>query len=136
IEAPEQGGTTGCTDTNCEDIDFYACLMRALKAPPRGPIDASVRQGEQVFDRIGCNSCHVDTLHTPTVQFHPYGDFLLHDIGTGDGVMQGQAPAKKARTAALWGLSTRARLLPDGRESDVPHSIKSHHSEAHGPSGD
>ncbi|PYU20723.1 MAG: hypothetical protein DMG32_21840 [Acidobacteria bacterium] len=132
IEDQQQGSTTGCTDPHCEDIDFYASFMRALKAPPRGPIDASVRQGEQVFDRIGCNSCHVDTLHTPTVQFHPYGDFLLHDIGTGDGVMQGQAPAKKVRTAALWGLRTRARLLHDGRAFDIPTAIKMHGREAHG----
>ena len=35
---------------------------------------------------------------------HPYSDFLLHDIETGDGIVQAgpQDPANKLRTAPLW----------------------------------
>lgn len=47
---------------------------------------------------------------------HPYSDFLLHDVGTGDGIVQNGPPdtANKFRTAPLWGLRTRDRLMHDG----------------------
>ena len=40
--------------------------------------------------------------------FHPFSDFLLHNVGTGDGIVQngGQATANKLRTPPLWGLRT------------------------------
>ena len=46
---------------------------------------------------------------------HPFSDFLLHNVGTGDGIVQngGQATANKLRTAPLWGLRTRDRLMHD-----------------------
>jgi CxxC motif-containing protein (DUF1111 family) len=113
-----------------EDIDCYARFMRALKAPSRGLITPSVNQGEQVFVRIGCAVCHVPVLFTDTVKFHPFGDYLLHDIGTGDGVTQGDAPANKVRTAPLWGLRARARFLHDGRAFDLQTAIAQHRKEA------
>jgi CxxC motif-containing protein (DUF1111 family) len=38
----------------------------------------------------------------------PFGDFLLHDVGTGDGIVQngGNRRANKVRTAPLWGMRT------------------------------
>jgi CxxC motif-containing protein (DUF1111 family) len=113
-----------------EDIDCYARFMRALKAPSRGPVTPTVEQGEKVFDKIGCVNCHVDTLFTDKVQFHPYGDYLLHDIGTGDGIAQGLAPANKVRTLPLWGLRARARFMHDGRALDVRAAINDHKEEA------
>ncbi len=112
-----------------EDIDCYARFMRALKAPSRGPITAQVTLGEKIFDGIGCANCHVDTLYTSKYKFHPFGDYLLHDVGTGDGIPQGDAPANKVRTAPLWGLRTRARYLHDGRAFDLETAIKAHHKE-------
>jgi CxxC motif-containing protein (DUF1111 family) len=46
---------------------------------------------------------------------HPYGDFLLHDVGTGDGIVQaGPAnTAYKLRTVPLWGLQTKSRFMRD-----------------------
>ena len=46
---------------------------------------------------------------------HPFSDFLLHDIGTGDGIVQvgPQDTANKLRTAPLWGLRTKARFMHD-----------------------
>jgi CxxC motif-containing protein (DUF1111 family) len=115
-----------------EDIDAYARFMRATKAPGRSA-DASsnqVRSGERVFLAIGCGSCHVPTLFTAKEVFHPYGDFLLHDVGTGDGIVQGAAPPNKFRTAALWGLRARSRLLHDGRALTPGAAIQAHHVEA------
>jgi CxxC motif-containing protein (DUF1111 family) len=90
-----------------EDIDHFARFMRASKAPPRdeklAATDAA-KHGSELFDRIGCAICHVRTLQTAKAgtainggkftvpdalgdkQFHPFSDFLLHDVGTGDGI--------------------------------------------------
>ena len=46
---------------------------------------------------------------------HPFSDYLLHDIGTGDGIVQvgPQDTANKLRTAPRWGLRMKARLMGD-----------------------
>jgi CxxC motif-containing protein (DUF1111 family) len=118
-----------CNDGG-EDIDCYARFMRALKAPSRGNIDQIAISGEQVFNKIGCSNCHVSTLYTSKYIFHPFGDYLLHDIGTGDGIPQGDAPANKVRTQPLWGLRARPRYLHDGRAYDLQTAIAAHHNEA------
>lgn len=49
--------------------------------------------------------------------FRPFSDFLLHDIGTGDGIVQNdltQVTRLKVRTPPLWGVRTRTRLMHDG----------------------
>src|ERR1700719_2159439 len=94
------------TDNNLEDIDHFASFMRSLKAPARDQSAAATREvthGAQLFAKIGCASCHVETivtgkspaspggpgLHLDAVEnrtIHPYSDFLLHDVGTGDGI--------------------------------------------------
>jgi CxxC motif-containing protein (DUF1111 family) len=94
-----------------QDVRKLVNFMRFLGAPPRGSITADVIAGEAVFTRIGCDSCHVQSLQTADgVTYHPYSDFLLHDMGAtlADGVPQGDASAREFRTAPLWGL--RANL--------------------------
>lgn len=132
------------------DLGSLAAFMRATKVPPRGPITAQVNQGQAIFEAIGCAHCHVGTLVTAPAgtsihgglytvsaalggkQFHPFGDFLLHDIGTGDGIQQnGPADtANKIRTAPLWGLRTRTQLLHDGSVATVEDAIQRHSREA------
>src|SRR4029077_12317727 len=46
------------------DIDKFAAFMRATKAPPRGPINATVNAGQNVFNAIGCGVCHTATITT------------------------------------------------------------------------
>lgn len=138
---------------NVEDITNFTTFMRALKAPPRDEklaktLDSQI--GADLFERIGCETCHVSTLHTVpagtilnggfyTVSgfigdkvFHPYGDFLLHDIGTGDGIVQNgpQNTRNKIRTMPLWGIRTRVEFLHDGRASDLYEAIHHHRGEA------
>ena len=81
--------------------------MRASKVPPRDETLAATEEaksGAKLFERIGCATCHVTTLTTAKAgtqvdgkmftvppalgdkTFHPYSDFLLHDVGTGDGI--------------------------------------------------
>ena len=66
---------------------------------------------------------------------HPYSDFLLHDVGTGDGipvfaVPEFAATAHLLRTAPLWGLRTRNRLMHDGLSFTKPEAIQRHKNQA------
>ena len=90
-----------------EDIDHFARFMRASKVPPRDEKLAATpeaQRGSKLFEHIGCAKCHVSTLTTAKAgtkvnggqftvpdalgekTFHPFSDFLLHDVGTGDGI--------------------------------------------------
>jgi CxxC motif-containing protein (DUF1111 family) len=156
-----------------EDIDRFARFVRATKAPPRDTAlaqTAEAQQGSKLFDMIGCDTCHVRTLLTASAgtainggaftvpdalgskQFHPYGDFLLHDVGTGDGIAVAmaehygkaattrtwmkfsyqdlQTAANKVRTAPLWGVRTHSRLMHDGASLTLTRAIHRHEGEA------
>jgi CxxC motif-containing protein (DUF1111 family) len=132
------------------DTDAFALFMRSSKAPPRGDVTTAAIDGERLFNAVGCNICHVPTLTTaPTgtringgaltvsaalgdKNFHPFGDFLLHDIGTGDGIVQngGQSTRNKVRTAPLWGVRTRNRLMHDGESLTFSNAIDRHRGES------
>ncbi len=118
-----------------EDTQHLADFMTLLAAPPRGAITTDVTAGEAVFNRIGCNSCHVASLQTGSnanpalnrVTYSPYSDFLLHDMGTlGDGIEQGNATGREIRTAPLWGLRVVTTFLHDGRTRTLEGAIAAH----------
>src|SRR5689334_10234431 len=135
-----------------EDVAAFAAFMRGLSAPGRGPITAQVNQGDSLFTSIGCAICHTRTFVTApagtvinggtfTVPaalgnkvIHPFGDYLLHNVGTGDGIVQngGQGTANKLRTAPLWGMRTRGRLMHDGETTNRNDAILRHAGEATG----
>jgi CxxC motif-containing protein (DUF1111 family) len=191
-------------DNNLEDIDHFASFMRSLKAPAREDVAAATpdaKHGAELFTKIGCATCHVDTivtgkspaspggpgLHPEAVEnrtIHPYSDFLLHYVGTGDGIAvalvehfgrervlkrfreEGTADTKggattaedecsesfqtavaegekhpkllrdtlcarnKIRTAPLWGLRLRSRLMHDGVSFQLTDAIRRHKREA------
>lgn len=191
------------TDNNLEDIDHFASFMRSLKAPARDQAttaSSDLKRGAELFTKIGCAVCHVETivtgkspaapagpgLHPDALEnrtIHPYSDFLLHDVGTGDGiavalvehfgphllekrmrqesveskepsgkteeecsesyqtaVAEGEKHPKllrdtlcarnKIRTAPLWGLRLRSRLMHDGNSVDFDDAIRRHRGEA------
>ena len=64
--------------------------------------------------------------------FHPFSDFLLHDVGTGDGIVQNGGPKtrNRLRTAPLWGLRVRNRLMHDGESLTFDNAILRHRGEA------
>jgi CxxC motif-containing protein (DUF1111 family) len=66
---------------------------------------------------------------------HPFSDFLLHDIGTGDGIVQvgPQDTANKLRTEPLWGLRTKPRFMHDLESLSLPSAISRHGGEADEP---
>jgi len=146
-------GTCG-EDAN-DDIVEFANFMRATKAPPRDTALAATADavaGSNLFDAIGCNICHVRSITTSSVGtvinggalvvgaalgnkiIHPFSDFLLHDIGTGDGIVQNGPPstANRLRTQPLWGVRTHDRHMHDGASLTFNESILRHAGEARG----
>jgi CxxC motif-containing protein (DUF1111 family) len=136
-----------------EDIEIFARFMRATKAPPRDTALAATADavaGSNLFNAIGCNICHVrDIVTSPpgtvinggdfTVpaalgnkRIHPFSDFLLHNVGTGDGIVQngGQATRNQVRTPPLWGMRSRARLGHDGETLNRNEMILRHFGQA------
>ena len=121
-------------------IDNFEAFMKFLGPPPRGPITDEVRIGEQVFAAVGCTSCHVPTLTTGAnasaslnrKTLAAFSDFLLHELGTGDGIEQGASEQDEIRTPALWGLRLRRPLLHDGSAATAAEAIRRHGGEASG----
>ena len=143
VPDPEDDGTR---------VRALARFMRSTKAPPRDEALLATVQGtagSALFDLIGCVHCHTrDVVTAPAGTLingtfivpaaladkliHPYGDFMLHDIGTGDGILQTGDPEtrNKVRTAPLWGLRTRSRLMHDGASRTYVEAILRHGGEA------
>lgn len=170
--APEPNDQAG--PDGLDDIDHFARFIRSSKAPARDVKLASTEQaqkGSKLFDKIGCAECHVSTFTTAppgtkinggayTVveslggkTFSPYSDFLLHNVGTGDGIVvpmqehygtrmyqttwknfsvQSFHDARnKLRTAPLWGVRFRSRLMHDGESTTLRDAILRHREEAY-----
>jgi CxxC motif-containing protein (DUF1111 family) len=143
-------------DLGLADIDHFAQFIRGTMVPSRDIVlaatPAAVRGGE-LFRRVGCSVCHVESITTAPAGtvidggmfivpdalgdkiIHPFGDFLLHDIGTGDGIVQvgPQDTANKLRTAPLWGLRTKPRFMHDLRSLSLEGAIARHEGEAREP---
>jgi CxxC motif-containing protein (DUF1111 family) len=136
-----------------DDIEIFARFMRATKAPSRDAAlaaTADAQRGAQLFESVGCANCHVSDIVTAPAGtvinggafvvpdalgnkiIHPYGDFLLHNVGTGDGVRQnaGRSSTNKVRTMPLWGLRTRTRFMHDGASLTFTDAILRHGGEA------
>jgi CxxC motif-containing protein (DUF1111 family) len=123
-------------DADGEDVTAFTDFMAFLSPPPRGPIDATVTVGQAVFNNIGCNFCHKDTLTSgpsstaalANQTYHPFSDFLLHDMGVnGDGIGgQGLAGTREMRTAPLWGVRAISRLMHDGSATSFAQAIQQH----------
>jgi len=143
-----------CPQGNCAELAFNPApginddgsgvaalhdFMAMLAPPPRGPQNRDVQDGEAEFERLGCASCHVATLRTGSSDiraldqqtYHPYSDFLLHDMGAlGDGLEMGDATGREMRTAPLWGLRFVTRYLHDGRATTLDQAILAHDGQA------
>jgi CxxC motif-containing protein (DUF1111 family) len=143
-----------CPSGRCQDLQFnprpglndsgaatqrLTDFMTMLSPPPRGTITPTVVAGEAVFNRIGCNSCHVSTLQTgpnaiealDEVVYHPYSDFLLHDMGSlNDRIVQGDARGNEMRTPPLWGLRFQDVVLHEGRPFGIADAVVAHDGQA------
>jgi len=167
-EPNDNPGTDGLSD-----IDHFARFIRATKAPARDndlAASTEAKKGNHLFNHIGCSICHVEALRTApagtkingdtytipdalgSLTFYPYGDFLMHDVGTGDGILQAtpehygkkvfqrmsgylakqdfESSRNKIRTAPLWGVRLRSRLMHDGESLTYRDAIRRHQGEA------
>ena len=134
---------TGGEEGHGEDVEAFTRFMRSTKAPPRNSamvLDDATDPGSLLFNSLQCSVCHVRSITTAPVGsvinggtfvvpvalgdkiIHPFSDFLLHDIGTGDGIVEtnGELTRNKVRTAPLWGLRTRDKFMHDGGSSSAP----------------
>lgn len=136
-------------ESNGWEVQLVAEFIRATKVPPRDAKTAklaAVKAGGKLFESVGCGICHIPTLTTAKTgspvagigsavpaalgekTIHPYSDFLLHDVGTGDGIVQNGPPStrNKMRTAPLWGLRTHGEFMHDGSAHTLPEAIERH----------
>src|SRR5260221_89821 len=104
--------TPGRTLLPARTASLTSIISLASFVPARRPRDvqlaagANSKKGEALFNKIGCAICHVPTLTTApagtkinggtytipaalgSVTSYPYDDFLMHNVGTGDGILQ------------------------------------------------
>jgi CxxC motif-containing protein (DUF1111 family) len=144
--------------THKTELERLVDEIRQTSPPARDAnlaVSPDAQEGENLFTQIGCAMCHVPTYKTvkPGTRInggtykvpkllgdaviHPYSDFLLHDVGTGDGIPQAAKPeyldqstANKFRTAPLWGLRFRHDLMHDGNSPGTDAAITRHGGEA------
>jgi CxxC motif-containing protein (DUF1111 family) len=142
VQDPEDDG---------DDVLAFADFMAATRAPGRqNPIPAAASAGDSLFTSVGCAVCHTRTLTTAAPGtsinggafavpaalgnkiIHPFSDFALHNIGTGDGIVQnaGQGSANMMRTAPLWGIRARNRFMHEGLNITIFDSIQLHAGQA------
>ena len=90
-------GPQELSDQHLEELTLYTSLLSV----PTPRDNLTNMQGHEIFQQIGCDSCHKMTATTgehllselSQQTIHPYTDLLLHDLGEGE-----------YRTAPLWGL--------------------------------
>jgi CxxC motif-containing protein (DUF1111 family) len=124
--------------TKLRGIDNFANFMRFLAPLERGAEDDVTRAGEGVFHAAGCAACHIPVQMTGPnsnplfdgKSVNLFSDLLLHDVGTGDGIVQDGALANEIRTPALWGLRLRRPMLHDGSVATPRDAILRHGGEA------
>jgi len=148
-----------CGEDVERDVEVFAEFMRATQAPPQDrdiqkKFATDIAAGQALFESMNgqysCSVCHVPSITTGNncqpinggafripeklarKTIHPFGDFLLHDIGTGDLIVQNGGPITRTRvrTAPLWGVRTRTNLMHDGETFTFHDAILRHMGEA------
>ncbi|MBD1577583.1 c-type cytochrome [Vibrio sp. S11_S32] len=126
-------------------VEFYS---QHLAVPiRRNTTDPSVIRGQQLFENVGCASCHTPEIKTaqsdelPSLSnqtIHPYSDLLLHDMGEGlaDNRPEFLATGSEWRTPPLWGIgyteevNGHSYFLHDGRARNLMEAVLWHGGEA------
>jgi CxxC motif-containing protein (DUF1111 family) len=116
--------------------------------PIRRNVDKpEVKLGQELFAKVGCDSCHKTNVKTgnreglPALSnqtIHPYSDMLLHDMGPGlaDNRPEYLANGQEWRTQPLWGIgytkevNDHTYFLHDGRARNLMEAVLWHGGEA------
>ena len=138
------GDTIEMDDDALADLTFYVDTLAVPGA--RDNDDPTVIQGANLFESIGCATCHTPQQRTVSpdipefdgLEIYPFTDLLLHDLGPGlaDDRPVLHASGSEWRTAPLWGIGLlepvngHASLLHDGRARSVEEAILWHGGEA------
>lgn len=147
----EQGGSEASQEFS-DDVVFYA---ETLAVPSRRNVNNEmVIAGAQLFEEVGCVSCHQPDFTTisgdilvggvPAPEslkgqhIYPFTDMLLHDLGAelADNRRDFMATGNEWKTRPLWGIgltktvNPAAGFLHDGRASTVEEAILWHGGEA------
>ena len=137
-------------DLSDEDCARMTRFVANLPAPVVRPVGGAA-WGSEVFEAIGCATCHAPSLGG--VQ-GLYSDLLLHDLGdrflafgggygartsevvdrapknTDAPATTGEAGPTEWRTTPLWGVAASAPYLHDGRAATLHEAITLHGGEA------
>lgn len=116
-----------------DDIAFFLTNL----APPQRK-GGSVAVGEALFGTIGCATCHVPSLGSPSGPVPLYSDLLLHDVMPAGfrGMGEPGADVGFYRTPPLWGIGETAPYMHDGRAEDLRGAILAHFSEGENAKND
>jgi len=153
----------GGDDLSKEQCDALVAFVASLPAPrqlePASQSEANgIKHGEQLFETVGCNACHVRDIGRVT---GIYSDLLLHDMGAkledplpavpervqissvsfsgstgyGGGSLRDtfdEVPTgirREWKTPPLWGVRDSAPYLHDGRAATLQDAIFAHGGE-------
>ncbi|RBW47488.1 thiol oxidoreductase [Psychromonas sp. B3M02] len=138
LAAPKGDNTPlGSLDLPMLRLKAISAFIRDHKAPQTVRLDKQAQQGKKLFEETGCVACHRASMSTSEgVEFHPYSDLLLHDMGDAlqDGRPEFLASEREFRTAPLWGVGARVRakhrFLHDARAATPEQAILWHGGEA------
>jgi CxxC motif-containing protein (DUF1111 family) len=127
------------TQKQCDQMTaFVASLKRPVEQLPADPAGrAAAHQGRQLFNKVGCASCHTPDLGSVAGL---YSDLLLHrmgqDLEAGGSSYGGEsvpdrspsegAQADEWRTPPLWGVADSAPYMHDGRAATLEQAIRMH----------
>ena len=120
------------------DVSAGAQLFNSMIDPQTGNVafSCAVCHTPAMVTAKPCTIINGGTFSVPVALgnkiIRPFGDFLLHDIGTGDFIVQNGGPVTRTmvRTAPLWGVRTRDRLMHDGESLTFNEAILRHLGEA------
>lgn len=118
------------------DVNAGAALFQTMVFNGTPYFSCSVCHVPSIVTAPNCTVINGGTFTVPTALankiIRPFSDFLLHDVGTGDGIVQngGQITRTKVRTPPLWGVRTRNQLMHDGAEETFNEAILRHGGEA------
>lgn len=153
LDSYNKAGSPNDTGKTLLALTWYQTL---LGPAPRGAITDEVTKGEKIFEKLDCAFCHranwktakecyigdpdselpqikpVEVKALEDKEFHPYSDFLVHDMGPelADGIPQEGAKGGEWRTTPLWGLRFKKFFMHDGRTRDLHEAIKMHGGQA------
>ena len=107
-------------DIRADEVRELTLFVSQIPAPVEHAVPGvsfqQTDEGENVFNRIGCVTCHVADVHPATDMF---SDLLLHDMGPD---LQAASPAGIAPSTLPLSanLSSAENMLMTGRGSGIP----------------